>query len=235
MINNDEIFGPKTLSHKGRETISKISSSLRTKLLLINWQRGSATNWHTNLLGRHLIELIKDTEIKKAIKVFTKSTNYKVWRSNIFYKRSNHSYPGIDWHHDKHFQDSDLDINFNELGNHISVLIAVSDINKETGIFKYIPGTASNNVFIKRNIKPYHLKNKKEHFEPINSNFDYEQNSKTLEINHGNFIIFHSALIHGSYPGKSVSKGRLGIVLRLTKKNIIIPKKLLRNSSTIDL
>ena len=50
---------------------------------------------------------------------------------------------------------------------------------------------------------------------------------------HGNFIIFHSSLIHGSAPAINTKKGRIGLVIRLVKENKVVPEILLRGSKTL--
>ncbi len=230
----EEIFGPIELSNSGKNLANLIANNWRTKLLLSNWRGGTAANWHGNFLGKHLKELIKDQELKNTLANFTNNNLYKVWKSNIFYKRPGFSYKGINWHHDKHFQEDNKNIDFKEIGNHISVLIAISNIDKETGIFRYIPGSVESKN-LKRNITPSHLKNKKDHFKPIAEEYDYDSHAKTLEIKHGNFIVFHSALIHGSAPATSLVKGRMAIVLRLIKREKTVPNELLKGSYCINI
>ncbi len=234
MINNEEICGPIELSDSGKKLSRFISKNWRTKLLLSNWRGGTAANWHSNFLGKHLKELIKDPVLKDTLSNFTNNKKYKIWRSNIFYKRPGFPYKGINWHHDKHFQENDRDIDFREIGTHISLLIAISNIDKQTGIFRYIPGSVKSSE-IKRNISPSHLKSKKDHFKPIIEDFDYDKNSKSLEIKDGNFIVFHSALIHGSAAATSIEKGRMGIVLRLIKRDKKVSDKLLKGSPCLDI
>ena len=233
----DEIYGPAKLSKEGEILATNISKDIKTKLIILNRKLGTSLNWHSNFLGGNLRKLIKDPEIKKAIKLFTKDTKdtkYKIWRSNVFYKKKGKEYKGVDWHHDKHFQDSNKKIDFNELGDHLSILIAISDITKETGIFRYIPNSSTKARFIERNEKPYHLKSKKEHFAPLDIDIDYQSVSKELPIMHGTFIIFHSSLIHGSAPAINTKKGRIGLVIRLVKENKEVPKILLRGSKTLN-
>ena len=79
----------------------------------------------------------------------------------MFSIKKGREYKGVDWHHDKHFQDANKKIDFNELGDHLSILIAISDITKETGIFRYIPNSSTKDRFTDRNEKPYHLKSRK--------------------------------------------------------------------------
>ena len=122
-----EISGTIELSDYGKKLVFHISKNWRTKILVSNTRIGSADNWHSNFLGKHLKMLLKDKVLKNAVEDFTNNKEYKIWKSNIFHKRPGFKYKGVNWHHDKHFQENDRDIDFQEIGDHISILIAISD------------------------------------------------------------------------------------------------------------
>ena len=48
-------------------------------------------------------------------------SGYHLWRTNFFSRQPGLPHPGVAVHHDKHFQDGNALVDFDELGDHLSI------------------------------------------------------------------------------------------------------------------
>lgn len=170
-----------------------------------------------------VLALLRDPALFEKLSFFSES-NYKLWRTNGFYKSTTSSNE-VAWHHDKHFQNGDESIDLRELGQHISVLIALDDVHEGNGAFEYVCGSHKDDLTLNRDLRPYHLKNTDEHF--INVPMD-AVSVNLLPMKKGQFALFHSALLHRTKPYLYGDK-RVNLVARLCSQNVVIPDKLLRS------
>ena len=225
-----ELIGPFPLSAKGMDLCHKIPNNQKALEDL-----KEPLNIHTSKNCTYFKSIIFDSEVIRQI---SKVSNYKfnLWRSNVFIKNTGSHFVGIDWHHDKHFQNGNEPLNFNEVDSHISLLIAIGNIDNESGTFTYIKGTGSHGggleVFGDRSNLPSHKKSHNEHFSPLNCSQSLIQDAKIdLGIPHGHFILFNSALVHGMNASKG-SAGRLGIAARFARSDLSIPEEFKDNSKS---
>lgn len=174
---------------------------------------------HTN---SYIAEIFKDLNLVKAVRSLF-GVDYLLWRSNIFAK-SVSSGTEVRWHHDKHFQDGSSELDFDELGQHISILIALDDTHSGNGPFEFLPASHKSLAGFDRDIRPYHLKPATEHFASIPQAL--AQKSYTLTMKKGQFALFHSALMHRTTIYKH-GPPRRNLVGRLSKKGVAIPSALL--------
>ena len=182
----------------------------------------STTNYR-NLHSEHLTvrSVLMDSNISDLVSALF-GCKFFLWRSNFFHRDSGHMHPGVPLHHDKHFQSGDSEINFYEIGKHLSLIIALDEINESNGAFIYIPGSHYGCPGrITRDVRPFEMRPLADHFPDLPSHFSSQVNS--INIPAGNFCIFHSALLHGSAPSAGLS-GRTSMVGRLVTDDCVIPQ-----------
>ena len=162
--------------------------------------------------------LFEDASLRASVKEFF-GDQLLLWRSSIILK--NQSSSETRWHHDRHFERGDENINLEDLSNHFSFLIAVTDIGENQGLIEYIAGSHLPLPGIVRDLTPYHLKPKEDHFLP--SPVEEFGRLKQLPLRAGQFALFHSALVHHSKPFIEGSR-RVAIAGRLVRKGTDIPE-----------
>jgi ectoine hydroxylase-related dioxygenase (phytanoyl-CoA dioxygenase family) len=166
-------------------------------------------------------EVICDAAIRESVRQLF-GQGYQLWRTNFFHRATGTPHAGVGWHHDKHFQNGDDLVDFNEVGDHISIVIALDQIDHTNGPFQYIPGSFSGVVSgLDRDTRPYHKRSIEDHFLTLPA--EITTMAVLMPIPAGHFCIFQSALLHGSPPsGGAVS--RTSMVGRLVRNHCHIPE-----------
>jgi NAD(P)-dependent dehydrogenase (short-subunit alcohol dehydrogenase family) len=154
----------------------------------------------------------------------------KLWRTNCF-KKVNGS-GEVSWHHDRHFENADAKVTFSNLGNHFSILLAVTDMTEETGIMEFIPGSHLPVPGFKRDERPFHQRAIQEHFLDIPEELLAKRVS--IPLKRGEFILFHSGLLHRSLPAQGVDVNRYSMVARLCTADTLIPNELASPQEVVD-
>ena len=148
-------------------------------------------------------------------------SGYLLWRTNFFSRQVGFSHPGVALHHDKHFQSGNAMVNFEELGDHLSVVIGLDMIDDSNGRFIYLPGSHFGTpAGMTRDLRPFHLRPIEDHFPAVPP--ELLRKAQALSLPAGSFCLFHSALLHGSCPSSGKS-GRTSMVARLVRRHCTIP------------
>ncbi|MDC3010846.1 phytanoyl-CoA dioxygenase family protein [Synechococcus sp. AH-736-G21] len=159
---------------------------------------------------------------------------YILWRTNCFHRSPNKldEHSGVPMHHDKHFQDGESTVDFEEIGQHLSIIIALDNINSSNGLFSYIPQSMTNlNSFI-RDTRPYHRRTIDDHFPSIPKHLMIQ--SKLMPIPRNHFCLFHSGLLHGSVQSqKPCEAGRTSFVGRIAKRKCKVPSELATSADIV--
>ena len=153
--------------------------------------------------------------------------NLKLWRTNAFKKVSGSG--EVKWHHDRHFENGDSPVDYTNLGDHFSILVALTDMDESTGIMEFIPGSHLPSLGYERDTRPFHLRTLEEHFLDIPP----ELLSKRVKVplKKGQFMLFHSGLLHRSLPAvESPDICRYSLVARLCNVTTEIPAELAEDS-----
>ncbi|MDO3383229.1 phytanoyl-CoA dioxygenase family protein [Gilvimarinus algae] len=145
-----------------------------------------------------------------------------IWRTNFFYKTSGSGEVG--WHHDRHFETGDQNIDLANTENHFSVLIAITDLLEEDGVIEYIPFSHLPLQGFERDVRPFHKKAVIDHF--LNLPVELVDRRRSMPLKRGQFALFHSALLHRSLPFRHGSH-RISMVIRLCRRHTLIPEELL--------
>lgn len=198
--------------------LSRVGQMIGSSLIELANQTERPRNLHSHSeLAR---EVICDPVIRSSV-VELFGTGYRLWRTNFFHRSANSPHPGVGWHHDKHFQDGDTQVDFNEVGDHISIVIALDQIDHRNGPFQYIPGSYTASIpGYQRDSRPYHQRTLQEHF--LNLPEDITATAILLPIPAGHFCLFQSALLHGSAPSNG-ARSRTSMVGRLVRSHCKIP------------
>lgn len=206
----DGLYGPFELHQPS------LVSSLITEL---NHMKGSFQNVHTKSAACRA--LLSSSELAHAI-TDCFGDNLKIWRTNSFKKVAGSG--EVAWHHDRHFEDGHEPINFGNLENHFSVLIALTDMDAETGIMEFIPGSHRHEAWPERDIRPFHKRELSEHFYTVPDSLLAKRIKMPLKK--GQCLLFHSGLLHRSLPAAADAGTRYSLVARLCTRNTMIPSEL---------
>ena len=175
-----------------------------------------------NLHSKHSIvrSVLRDSNILSLISDLFPG-EYLLWRTNFFCRHSGHFHDGIPLHHDKHFQSGAQALDFYELGAHLSLIIALDDIDESNGCFQFLPGSHYGLLEgLSRDTRPFELRPLSDHFPDIPSS--QSSRIRSLNMPRGTFCLFHSALLHGSSPSSGLSS-RISMVARLVRSSCVIP------------
>lgn len=187
---------------------------------LIEAARGAANPRNLHSHSELAREVICDAAIRHSVRQLF-GTGYRLWRTNFFHRAAGSPHPGVGWHHDKHFQSGDDPVDFNEVGDHISIVIALDQIDHRNGPFQYIPGTyTAATPGYNRDSRPYHLRTLADHFLDLPEELTCM--AVLMPIPAGHFCLFHSALLHGSAPSAGAA-ARTSMVGRLVRSHCQIP------------
>jgi len=139
-----------------------------------------------------------------------------LWRSNFFAKGD--GYPQISWHHDRHFEDGDAPIDIYNIDNHFSILIALTDIHRDTGGIEYIKGTHQLVPGFDRDL-PRHI---------VDTPEAVKDRVTPLPLKRGEFVVFYSSLLHRSLAFAE-GEPRISMVGRLARQGTRFPEVGVRN------
>lgn len=171
-------------------------------------------------------EIITDTAIRNLVyKLF--GPGYILWRTNCFHRSPSKidGHSGVPMHHDKHFQDGESMIDFEEIGKHLSIIVALDDINASNGLFSYIPRSMTNLSGYNRDARPFHRRTFDDHFPPMPGHLMVQE--KLMAIPRSHFCLFHSALLHGSVQSQKPGEaGRTSFVGRVARRECKVPPEL---------
>jgi len=175
-------------------------------------------------LNRHLDlapfeDLAQDKNLVESLKKLCRP-DLLLWRSNIFIKEP--GAPKIHWHHDKHFEDHRKEyIDLNDTRSHFSVLVALDDMTETNGAFQILPQSHRPLEGLERDLRIKTKKSTGEHFmEELPPEF--ADKATTIPLKKGQFVIFHSGLLHRSLEYKS-GDPRMSIALRFVASDVKMP------------
>jgi len=214
------LYGPVPLSRSGQLLLAPLIAAASSRL---------KRNLHSHSeLAR---EVICDPTIRDSVRELF-GGGYNLWRTNFFQRQRGATHAGVAWHHDKHFQDGDSPVDFTEVGDHISIVIALDQIDHRNGPFQYIPGSFSGALAgTSRDTRPYHQRPPSDHFPALPAALTAQ--AVVLPIPAGHFCLFHSALLHGSTPSDGAA-ARTSMVGRLARSHCHIPTALAAPHEVID-
>ena len=165
-------------------------------------------------------QIITDSSITRLVADLFGS-GYQLWRTNFFSRQPGEPHPGVALHHDKHFQTGNALVDFDELGDHLSVVIGLDTIDASNGRFVYLPGSHHGAPpGMMRDPRPFELRPLEDHFPVVPP--ELAQQVVELSLPEGSFCLFHSALLHGSRPSEGRA-GRTSMVARLVRRHCTIP------------
>ena len=165
-------------------------------------------------------QIITDHSITSLV-VDLFGSGYRLWRTNFFSRQLGAPHPGVAIHHDKHFQNGNSLVNFDELGDHLSVVIALDAIDSRNGRFVYLPGSHNGSPSgMNRDPRPFELRPIDDHFPDVP--LELVEQLEELSLPAASFCLFHSALLHGSRPSDGEA-GRTSMVGRLVRSHCMIP------------
>lgn len=168
-----------------------------------------------------VVELLQDPMLETVIEDLC-GPGYMLWRSAFFAKSVGAG--EIGWHHDKHFQDGDADVQYDGLRSHISVFFGLTEVTQRNGMLELIPGTHRPVDDLERDVRPYHLRPPQEHL--LNNLPDrFLRFRRALPVPAGSFFVFHSSILHRSAAHAGGTE-RLGLAIRLVKSDNVIPDAL---------
>ena len=169
--------------------------------------------------------LISSAKLASAVQQ-SFGSELKLWRTNVFKKEQGSG--EISWHHDRHFEDGDKEINFFNLKNHYSILLALTDMNEETGLMEFIPTSHLPSSEFERDIRPLHIRTLNEHYLSLPSKLVNKR--VKVPLNKGQFMLFHSGILHRSLPAKTNRKiKRYSLVARLCTNETNVPMSLAKD------
>ena len=182
---------------------------------------GGIVGWHMN--SPSIQNRLSDTKLREMVTKLCGS-NLVIWRSAFFVKKKGAS--EIRWHHDKHFPSAGNDLlDFDEISTHFSVLFALDYMGMDNGRLELIPGSHKNLPGYVRDRRPiYEKTNIEEHFitdippELVNT-------QRSVFLDRGKFLVFHSGLIHRSLTF-SEGNNRRSLALRLVPSDVTVPDAL---------
>lgn len=193
----------------------------RARLVLNSCDPSKLYTKNPHTTSEHVRHLLSDPTLVEVVQRFC-GASLKLWRTAFFQKEQGSN--EIGWHHDKHFQHGDEAVNFNEIGNHFSVLIALTPMVFDEGLLEVIPGSHCSLGELNRDTRPYHLRPPEAHImKELPAQLVARR--RGVPIPAGCFIVFHSALIHRSLA-KTSAGNRLGLAVRLSRPNQVIPPAL---------
>ena len=195
-------------------------NELLTRLIRqLDVAKGQFKNFH--LSSETCRRLLSTNELKKQIEQ-NFGHDLLLWRTNSFKKVDGSG--EVAWHHDRHFENGDSTIDYANLSNHFSILIALTDMDDASGVMEFIPGSHLPQDDYNRDIRPFHKRTLDEHFLEIPEHF-LDKRVK-VPLKKGQFMLFHSALLHRSLPALGNNINRYSLVARLSCKGTEIPEAL---------
>lgn len=148
--------------------------------------------------------------------------NLNLWRTNSFKKVDGSG--EVAWHHARHFESGNLPIDFKSLDNHFSILVALTDMDDASGVMEFIPSSHLPQDNYHRDVRPFHQRELSEHFLDIPQTL-LDKRVK-VPLKQGQFMLFHSGLLHRSLPALGENINRYSLVARLCSDSTNIPEEL---------
>jgi hypothetical protein len=176
---------------------------------------GQVPNNSNPLIDRHMdIEVFRDlffdANLKAAVTEYL-GTGLFLWRSNFFVKSEGAG--ENKWHHDRHFESGNEPINLYDTSKHFTILMALTDIGMDAGRVEYLRGSHQPIEGFDRDI-PRHF---------LEAPAVVEDRITPLLLKRGQFVLFHSSLIHRSLAFGE-GKGRISMAGRLARNGTEIPE-----------
>lgn len=175
-----------------------------------------------NLHARSAVarQVISDAAIRARVQQLC-GPGYQLWRTNFFQRQLGQVHPGVAWHHDKHFQDGEAPVDFAEVGDHLSIVIGLDQIDGRNGPFQFIPRSFQGELpGVERDTRPFVQRPIEAHFLVLSP--ELEGQAVQITIPAGHFCLFHSALLHGSTPSAGLA-ARTSMVGRLVREHCRVP------------
>lgn len=164
--------------------------------------------------------LVSDKEISERISQNV-GDDLVLWRTNCFEKENGSE--EIRWHHDRHFEDGDEMLDFSNIKNHFSVLIALTDMDETSGLMEFVLGSHLPDRSFDRSLAPFHAKTLDEHFIELPEHLLAKR--VQVPMKKGQFVIFHSGIIHRSLASINDER-RYSLAARLCRSFNNIPPDL---------
>lgn len=209
-LNTDGLVGPFELNQM--ELINRLIRQL-------DIADGQFKNLHTS--NKTTQSLLSATELKVRVEQYF-GEELSLWRTNCFRKTDGSG--EVEWHHDRHLEDGDSQINFLNLSNHFSILVALTDMNEASGVMEFIPGSHLPQDGYIQDIRPFHMRTLGEHFLHIPRQL--LKKGVKVPLKKGQFLLFHSGLLHRSLPAHGTDINRYSLVARLCNNSTIVPEAL---------
>jgi NAD(P)-dependent dehydrogenase (short-subunit alcohol dehydrogenase family) len=181
--------------------------------------KGQFKNFHLN--SETCRRLLSSVELNTPVAQYF-GKDLLLWRTNSFKKTDGSG--EVEWHHDRHLEHGDAPIDFSNLGNHFSILVALTDMDDASGVMEFIPGSHLPQEDYVRDERPFHMRTMREHFIEIPNHLLEKRVSVPLKK--GQFLLFHSGLLHRSLPAFGVGIHRYSLVARLCHNSTNIPEAL---------
>ncbi len=217
-LENDGLIGPFELGEP--DLVDKLVNQL-------DRSNSGFKNFHTKSGVCRL--LLSSSQLSAQVKI-NFGERLKLWRTNAFKKITGSG--EVKWHHDRHFETGNEEVNFSNLNNHYSILVALTDMDESSGIMEFIPGSHLPCPGYSRDTRPFHTRTVEEHFLSIPE--DLLSKRVKVPLRKGQFMLFHSGLLHRSLPASSSEPiYRYSLVARLCINETVIPEALAKESETL--
>ena len=179
-------------------------------------KKTGARNRHANpLIDRHMDvaairKLFFDANVQSVV-AENFGNDLFVWRTNFFVK-SEDAGGANSWHHDRHFENGSAPINLYDTNNHFSLLVALTDIDMNSGRIEYMKGSHLPIDGFDRDLSR-HIRGTPEVL---------EDRITPLLFKRGQFVVFYSSLMHRSLAF-SGGEGRISMAARIARVDTEIP------------
>lgn len=181
-------------------------------------RKNFSTNRHLDM--PEIQHILKDESLELALKKLC-APNLLLWRT--FITRKGVGSRELGWHHDKHFENGNQPlIDLENICNHFSVLIALNDMTEMNGVFQVIQGSHKPIAGFERDLRVKANKSFEEHLS-YRIPEQLKNRVRKITLKKGQFILFHSALLHGSEAYKS-GEPRISLALRFMTNTVEFPK-----------
>lgn len=184
----------------------------------IRKKRNFSTNRHLDML--EIQDILKDKNLTYTLKKLC-TPNLLLWRT--FITRKGPGSRELGWHHDKHFENGNQPmIDLENISNHFSVIVALSDITETNGVFKVIQGSHKPIAGFERDLR---IKANKLFADHLSYEIPEQLKNRVRKITlkKGQFLLFYSALLHGSDAYKS-GEPRISLALRFMANYVDFPE-----------
>ncbi len=213
-LQQDGLAGPFELADKSQlDEACEIAlelKALRRQQNLVAEKTGTANVTPNTMLDRHMdVRVIRDRFFDANLQAQVSDhfgNDLFLWRSNFFIKKEGTG-ENI-WHHDRQFENGSAPINLFDTSNHFSILMALTDISLDAGVVEYVKGSHLPIEGFDRDRMPRHVT------ELPNA---VHNNITPLPLEKGQFVLFHSSLMHRSlaFGGGNTRISMIGRLARI--------------------